>query len=164
MADPGTHGGMHIAPGLEHNEAGLPNYTAPNHEAMQAKRFRKFQGVVDDVAPVEVDCADDATADIGIIAWGSTIGVVREAVQRLRAEGQSVKGFYPKLLHPLPAAQFEAFGAGCRRLLLPEVNFQGQLAHFVRAETSLRPESYTLCGGLPFTPEMIVNRVREMLA
>jgi len=164
MADPGTHGGMHIATGLEHNEAGLPNYTAPNHEAMQAKRFRKLKGVVDDVAPVEVDAADDALADVGIIAWGSSIGVVREALQRLRAEGFAVKGFYPKLLHPLPAAQFEAFGAGCKRLLLPEVNFQGQLAHFVRAETSLRPESYTLCGGLPFTPEMIVNRVREMLA
>jgi len=168
MADPGMHGGMHIATGLEHNEAGLPNYTAPNHEAMQAKRFRKFKGVVDDVAPVEVDSADDAVAnalvDVGIIAWGSTIGVVREALQRLRAEGFAVKGFYPKLLHPLPAAQFEAFGATCKRLLLPEVNFQGQLAHFVRAETSLRPESYTLCGGLPFTPEMIVNRVREMLA
>jgi len=164
MADPGTHGGMHIATGLEHNESGLPSYAAANHEAMQAKRFRKLEGVVDDVAPVEVDCVDDASADIGIIAWGSTIGVVREALQRLRAEGFAVKGFYPKLLHPLPAAQFEAFGAGCKRLLLPEVNFQGQLAHFVRAETTLRPESYTLCGGLPFTPEMIVNRVREMLA
>jgi len=120
--------------------------------------------VVDDVAPVEVDCVDDASADIGIIAWGSTIGVVREALQRLRAEGFAVKGFYPKLLHPLPAAQFEAFCAGCKRLLLPEVNFQGQLAHFVRAETTLRPESYTICGGLPFTPEMIINKVRELLA
>jgi len=164
MADPGTHGGMHIATGLEHNESGLPSYTAANHEAMQAKRFRKLEAVVDDVAPVEVDCVDDASADIGIIAWGSTIGVVREALQRLRAEGFAVKGFYPKLLHPLPAAQFEAFGAGCKRLLLPEVNFQGQLAHFVRAETTLRPESYTICGGLPFTPEMIINKVRELLA
>ena len=164
MADPGTHGGMHIATGLEHNESGLPSYTAANHEAMQAKRFRKLEGVVDDVAPVEIDAVNNDTADIGIIAWGSTIGVVREALQRLRAEGFAVKGFYPKLLHPLPAAQFEAFGASCKRLLLPEVNFQGQLAHFVRAETSLRPESYTICGGLPFTPEMIVNKVRELLA
>ena len=164
MADPGTHGGMHIATGLEHNEAGLPNYTADNHEAMQHKRFRKLDRVVDDVAPVEVDAGDSELADMGIIAWGSTIGVVREALQRLRAEGFAVKGFYPKLLHPLPVAQFESFGASCKRLLLPEVNFQGQLAHFVRAETSLKPESYTICGGLPFTPEMIVKKVREMLA
>ena len=164
MADPGTHGGMHIATGLEHNESGLPSYTADNHEAMQHKRFRKLDGVVGDVAPVEVDAGDRKIADLGIIAWGSTIGVVREALQRLRAEGFAVKGFYPKLLHPLPAEQFESFGASCKRLLLPEVNFQGQLAHFVRAETSLKPESYTICGGLPFTPEMIVKKVREMLA
>jgi 2-oxoglutarate/2-oxoacid ferredoxin oxidoreductase subunit alpha len=64
----------------------------------------------------------------------------------------------------LPAGQFEAFGATCQRLLIPEVNFQGQLAHFVRAETKLRPESYTVCGGLPFTPSMIVRKVKEMLA
>ena len=162
MADPGTPGGLHIATGLEHNEAGLPSYTSANHEAMQAKRFRKLKEVVNDVEPTEVD--GEGTADLGVIAWGSTIGVVREALQRLRAEGYKVNGFYPKLLNPLPVQQFENFGTSCKRLLLPEVNFQGQLAHFVRAETSLRPESYTICGGMPFTPEMIVNKVREVLA
>ncbi|MFZ2301136.1 MAG: 2-oxoacid:acceptor oxidoreductase subunit alpha [Gallionella sp.] len=162
MVDPGMPGGAHIATGLEHNEAGLPSYASANHEAMQAKRFNKLKNVVNDVDPVEVD--GEGAADLGVIAWGSTIGVVREALQRLRAEGYKVKGFYPKLLHPLPVEQFEAFGASCKRLLLPEVNFQGQLAHFVRAETSLRPESYTICGGMPFTPGMIVNKVREVLA
>ena len=162
MVDPGTPNGMHIATGLEHNESGIPSYTGANHEAMQDKRFRKLKSVVNDIPPTEVD--GEGEADIGVIAWGSTIGVVREALQRLRAEGIKVKGFYPKLLNPLPVQQFEDFGSSCKRILLPEVNFLGQLAHFVRAETTLRPESYTICGGLPFTPEMIVNRVKEMLA
>ena len=164
MCDPGTPGGMHIATGLEHNEAGAPNYSPANHEAMQAKRFRKLAAVVTDFPLVEVDGAADDEAELGIIAWGSTIGVVREAIARLRAEGHSVKGFYPKLLWPMPAAQYDAFGARCKRLLLPEVNWQGQLAHFVRAETTLRPESYTICGGLPFTPAMLVQRAKEMLS
>ena len=162
MVDPGTPGGMHIATGLEHGEKGAPSYSGENHEIMQDKRFRKLKTVVNDVPLTEVH--GDGDADIGIITWGSTIGVVREAVNRLRAEGIKVKGFYPKLLHPLPVEQFEDFGKGCKRILLPEVNFLGQLAHFVRAETTLRPESYTICGGLPFTPEMIVKRVKEMLA
>jgi 2-oxoglutarate ferredoxin oxidoreductase subunit alpha len=162
MVDPGTPGGMHIATGLEHNELGIPSYTGDNHEAMQAKRFNKLKSVVNDMPLAEVD--GQGAADIGVIAWGSTIGVVREALQRLRTEGYKVKGFYPKLLHPLPVQQFEDFGADCKRILLPEVNYLGQLAHFVRAETTLRPESYAICGGLPFTPEMIVNRVKEMLA
>jgi len=162
MVDPGTHGGMHIATGLEHDEAGAPNYTSANHEAMQAKRFGKLKRAIDDFPAVEVD--GEGEAEFGVIAWGSTIGVVREALQRLRAEGLRVKGFYPKLLWPLPVEQFEQFGASCNRLLLPEVNYLGQLAHFVRAETRLRPESYTICGGLPFTPDMIVCKIKEMLA
>lgn len=164
MADPGTHGATHIATGLEHNELGLPNYTPANHEAMQAKRFDKLKGVIADFPAAEVDGDESGDlAELGIIAWGSTIGVVREAVQRLRDEGIAAKGFYPKLLWPLPVEQFEAFGASCKRVLIPEVNYLGQLAHFVRAETSLRPESYTICGGLPFTPAMIVRKVKEML-
>ena len=75
-----------------------------------------------------------------------------------------MKGFYPKLLWPMAVEQYEAFAAKCKRLLLPEVNWQGQLAHFVRAETSLRPESYTICGGLPFNPAMVVSRAKEMLS
>ncbi|MDD5329235.1 MAG: 2-oxoacid:acceptor oxidoreductase subunit alpha [Sulfuricella sp.] len=161
MAAPGTPGGMHIATGLEHDEIGQPNYTGANHEAMQAKRFRKLDGVVKDFAPVEVDGEGDA--ELGIIAWGSTIGVVREGIARLRAEGVSVKGFYPKLLWPMPVEQFEAFGATCGKVVVAEVNYLGQLAHFIRAETNLRPESYTICGGLPFTPAMIVSKVKEML-
>ena len=103
---------------------------------------------------------------IGFVSLGCPKATVdsEHILTRLRAEGYKVSGFYPKLLNPLPAQQFEDFGASCKRLLLPEVNFQGQLAHFVRAETSLRPESYTICGGMPFTPEMIVNKVREILA
>ena len=63
----------------------------------------------------------EGEADLGIIAWGSTIGVVREAIARLRAEGVSVKGFYPKLLWPMPAEQYEAFGATCRKLMLRSI-------------------------------------------
>jgi 2-oxoglutarate ferredoxin oxidoreductase subunit alpha len=161
MADPGTPGGMHVATGLEHNEAGLPSYASANHEAMQAKRFNKLKTVVDDMAPIEID--GEGEAALGIIAWGSTIGVVREAVARLRDQGYSVKGFYPKLLWPLAVKQYEDFGAICGKTLLAEVNYLGQLAHFVRAETNLNPISYTLCGGLPFTPAMIVAKAKEVL-
>jgi 2-oxoglutarate ferredoxin oxidoreductase subunit alpha len=161
MVDPGTPGGMHVATGLEHNEAGLPSYAPANHEAMQAKRFNKLKTAVDDVAPIEIDGVGEA--DLGIIAWGSTIGVVREAVARLRAEGYAIKGFYPKLLWPLAVKQYEDFGATCRKTMLAEVNYLGQLAHFVRAETNVNPLSYTICGGLPFTPAMIVAKAKEVL-
>ncbi len=160
MADPGTPGGMHVAASLEHSESGAPKYTAENHEANADKRFGKIKAVIDEYPPVEID--GDGQADIGIIAWGSTIGVVREAVARLQAAGVKVKGFYPKLMYPMPVEQYEAFAATCKKILVPEVNYQGQLSHFIRAETSIKPIPYTICGGLPFTPAMIVDKVKEI--
>ncbi len=161
MVDPGTHGGMHIATGLEHDESGAPSVSPENRARMQDKRFNKLKAVPEHYGGVELD--GEGQASVGIITWGSTIGVVREAIDRLRAEGHRVKGLYPKLLWPMPVATYEAFAAECEQILIPEVNYQGQLAHFVRAETRINPSSYTISGGLPFTPAMIVDKVKEML-
>lgn len=161
MADPGTKGAYHIATGLEHGETGAPKYTPENHELMARKRFDKIKPVVDVCKPTEIDGDPDAEADLGIITWGSTIGVAREAIKRLQAEGYKVKGFYPKLMWPMPVAQYEAFAAKCKKILVPEVNFQGQLSHFIVSETSIKPIPFTICGGLPFTPAMMVERVKK---
>ena len=161
MVDPGTPNGMHIATGLEHIESGAPSFKPEVHEEQQAKRFGKIKPLVARYKPTEVD--GDGDADVGIITWGSTIGVAREAVARLRAEGLKVKGFYPKLMWPMPVAQYEAFGATCKKILVPEVNYQGQLSHFIRAETSIKPIPFTLSGGLPFTPIQMMDKVKEII-
>ncbi|WP_085440146.1 2-oxoacid:acceptor oxidoreductase subunit alpha [Magnetofaba australis] len=163
MADPGTPGAMHIATGLEHSETGAPNYGPVAHEANHRKRFNKIAPLVDKYKPTEIDGDPDEEADVGIITWGSTIGVAREAIARMREEGIKVKGFYPKLLYPMPVKQYEDFAAKCKKILVPEVNFQGQLSHFIRAETSIKPIPYTICGGLPFTPIMMIEKTKELL-
>lgn len=166
MVDPGTPNGMHIATGLEHNEKGAPQYDSDCHEKMQEKRFIKMKKVIESYTPIETDIVNrKKRAPFGIIAWGSTIGVVREAIKILRDdEGIHVNGFYPKLIWPMPVAQYDAFSEFCEKIIVPEVNHQGQLAHFIRSETSLNPISYPICGGLPFTPAMIVKKVKELMA
>jgi len=161
MVNPGTPQGMHIATGLEHIETGAPSFKPDAHESMQAKRFNKIKPLINRYKPTEVD--GDGEADVGIITWGSTIGVAREAIARLRAEGFKVKGFYPKLMWPMPVAQYEAFGATCKKIFVPEVNFQGQLSHFIRAETSLKPIPFTISGGLPFTPIQVMDKIKEII-
>jgi 2-oxoglutarate/2-oxoacid ferredoxin oxidoreductase subunit alpha len=161
MADPGTPGAQHIATGLEHNEKGSPSWDINNRDLQMDKRFDKFNTVIDNCPPAEVD--GDGDADLGVIAWGSTIGVVREAVDRMRADGMKVKGFYPKLMWPMPVDQYEAFAKTCKKILVPEVNYQGQLAHFIRSETSIDPISYPICQGLPFTPAEIIAKSKEVL-
>ncbi len=163
MADPGTPKGMHIGTGLEHNEKGAPFMAAANRQKMQDKRFNKTDRLLKEYPAVEIDGNPDADADIGIITWGSTIGVVREAIERLNNEGIKAKGFYPKLIWPMPTDQYEAFAAKCKKILVPEVNYLGQLSHFIKAETSIDPIPYTICGGLPFNPAMIVEKAKEVL-
>ncbi|THB63147.1 MAG: 2-oxoacid:acceptor oxidoreductase subunit alpha [Gammaproteobacteria bacterium] len=163
MCDPGTPGGMHIGTGLEHNEKGAPFMAPANRQKMQDKRFNKTDRLLKEYKAIEIDGNPDAEAEIGIITWGSTIGVVREAVARLNAEGISAKGFYPKLIWPMPAEQYEAFASKCKKILVPEVNYLGQLSHFIRAETSIQPIPYTICGGLPFNPAMIVEKAKEVI-
>jgi len=163
MADPGTACAMHIATGLEHKQDGRPSFTPGTHQKMSTKRFDKLKSLPSYYKAAEIDGDATGDADIGVIAWGSTIGVVREAIARLRAEGIRVMGFYPKLIWPMQVDQYEAFAGMCATLVVAEVNQQGQLAHLIRAETTLHPVSYTLCGGMPFTPGMIESRVRELL-
>lgn len=162
MCDPGTPGGQHIATGLEHNESGAPRYGGADRVKQINKRFNKLNTVKDTCKPTEVD--GDGDADLGIIAWGSTIGVVREAVQRMRDDGLKVKGFYPKLMWPMPVEQYEDFAKSCGgKILVPEVNYQGQLAHFIRSETTIKPISYAISEGMPFSPSMIVEKSKEVL-
>jgi len=162
VADPGTPDGFHIATGLEHDETGKPSYVPENHEHMSAKRFAKLQSLCRHFPPPEMDGDATEQAGVGIICWGSTIGAAREAVVRLRAEGMHIKGLYPRLLWPLQTEQLKTFASTCDRILVPEVNHQGQLARLIRAETGIDPVSFTICGGMPFTPGQITERIREL--
>jgi len=163
MADPGTPCALHMATGLEHKADGRPSFTSASHEEMTAKRFDKLKTLPDNFRAIEIDGDADAQADIGIITWGSSIGVAREAIARLRDEGLDVKGLYPKLIWPMQVEQFENFAATCKKVLVVEVNYQGQLAQLIRSQTSLDPVSHTIFGGMPFTPANIEAKVRELL-
>jgi 2-oxoglutarate/2-oxoacid ferredoxin oxidoreductase subunit alpha len=88
---------------------------------------------------------------------------VREAVAALRERGLSVGAFYPRVLGPFPAERVKEFAANATRVIVPEVNFTGQLARLVRAECGLVVESHPKCDGLPFTAEDIQDLISERI-
>lgn len=161
MSVPGQEGGAYISTGLEHSETSAPRYTGDNHVAMIDKRFNKLDSLEDFFPETEADYDDGA--ELGVIAWGSTIGVLREAVEIARAEGIKVSALYPKLVWPLPRKALDKFLAAHSKILLPEVNKQGQLAKIIRGETGSDLISYTIYGGMPFTPAMIVDKIKEVI-
>jgi 2-oxoglutarate ferredoxin oxidoreductase subunit alpha len=160
MAIPGTPGKAYMATGIEHNEWSDPTYTPENLQTMKSKRFRKLQHLSEQYAEQFVRVwGEPEGADVGIIGWGSTEGVIREAIQLAEREGVKATALYPKMLMPLPVKCIEEFAGKVKRVLVPEKNFTGQFAAYLRSQTSIEPLSYAKDTGLPFDPEEIKEEI-----
>ncbi len=157
MAIPGEAGGEYVATGLEHNEYGRVRYDTGTHKTMTEKRFRKLTAAVNDAPPAYR--YGDPDAEIGIITWGSTAGTCTEAVDRLREQGIAVDLLAPKMLWPLPKDQLTPFIAGKKRVLVAEVNYQGQFADLLAARLPGTYERVNVYTGMPFTVAEICEAV-----
>ena len=151
MGLPGEPGGQYVATGIEHDELGHPGYTPEIHVGMQTKRWAKLEPLRNGLARHEVH--GDERPEVAVIGFGSTYGPVREAVDMARADGLSVGAFYPRVLGPFPSEKVLEFTAGARCVVVPEVNFTGQLARLVRGECGIPVRSHAKSDGLPFTAE-----------
>ena len=169
MGVPGFDPTPYTATGLEHDETGAPNYTPDMHTAQLDKRGLKFEVVADALCGLEppLGCigygVPEEQAQVGVLAWGSTAGVVREAVEQLAREGLPVAALIPAVIHPLPSDRILEFAKGLRAVIVPEVNRTAQFAAWVKAHTELPLISLNKYGGLPFTPAEIRSKVLEFL-
>ena len=160
MALPGTSGGAYVATGLEHSEAGRPRYDPATHARMTEKRFRKLASAAADFPRVET--LGDADAELGIVSWGSTLGAVREATERARAQGVKILSFYPRVLYPLPDGYLAEQLKRVKRLIVPEVNSQGQFANLIEQRYRGELIRYNIYGGLPFRAGEILKKIEEV--
>jgi len=158
---PGISGTNYTATGLEHSENSGPRTNVDTRNAMTEKRWRKFDNIEDDYTPIERD-GDDGD-DLGIICWGMTQAVTREAVARLRAQGHKVSALYPKMLWPLPQKQIEAFAASVKKVVVPEANYQGQFADLIKMRSSVVPIKFNAYRGEPLIPREIESMALELL-
>ena len=162
MALPGMDAeDVYVAPGLEHGESGHPDLEPSVHELMTEKRFRKLTTIQSELGPVPR--YGSKKPKIGIIGWGATEGAIREAVERSLAAGYEVAALHPRVLNPLPEKELGAFIDSVEHVIVPEVNYQGQMAHHLAATFGFRPIPLNKYGGLPFAPGEIFRKVEEVL-
>jgi 2-oxoglutarate ferredoxin oxidoreductase subunit alpha len=162
MALPGVDAkGIYVAPGLEHDESGQPSQEPSVHEVMTQKRFRKLATIESELGPVPRYGSEKPR--VGIIGWGATEGAIREAVERAVAAGYEVAALHPRVLSPLPEKELGDFIASVEHVIVPEVNYQGQLAHHLAATFGFKPIRLNKYGGLPFTPGEIFQKVEEVM-
>jgi 2-oxoglutarate/2-oxoacid ferredoxin oxidoreductase subunit alpha len=158
MAIPGTPGGAYVATGLEHTQAANTSSDARNHSAMTEKRFRKLDGVIQNAPPAHE--YGDPSADIGFLTWGSTLGVVSEAIDRLAEQGIKAHALAPRMVWPLPTHQIDPFLKGKRVVYVPEVNYTGQFAQVLKSHyQDVEFTRINVYGGQPFSVEFILDAV-----
>ncbi len=164
---PGLPGYTHVVSSDEHDEDGIlisDAYT--NHakrRAMMEKRMRKMQGIAASIPPPQL--IGPATADVTLIGWGSTFGVIDEACELLREQGISANHLPIRWLVPLHGEAILDILRNARHTIIVENNFSGQFARYLRSETSFVPNGHIRkYDGEPFFPQHIVQAVKDQLA
>ena len=166
-AIPGVPGYTHVVSSDEHDEDGVlisDMYTnAGKRRAMMEKRMRKEQGIAAAVPPPRLQGPRDA--DVTLIGWGSTQGVIEEARAQLAEQGITANQLQIRWLVPLHGEAILDQLRNAKRTIIVENNFSGQFARYLRSETSFVPDGHIRkYDGEPFMPHHIVEAVREQLA
>jgi pyruvate/2-oxoacid:ferredoxin oxidoreductase alpha subunit len=127
---------------------------------MTEKRFLKLEGVLAKAPPAHE--YGDPSAEIGFLTWGSTLGAVAEAIDRLRAQGIKAHALAPRMLWPLPTRQIDPFLEGKRLIIVPEVNYTGQFAQLLKTHyQNVEFTRLNVYGGQPFSVSRILEAVEK---
>jgi 2-oxoglutarate ferredoxin oxidoreductase subunit alpha len=161
-AIPGAEGFLFDATGLEHTEKGRPDYSSEIHSKMTEKRHRKIQGALKDL-PEPVECSNGKTLDVGVIAWGSTFGSALDAVLRAQQEGMKVGALKVMSLFPYHAEAIRAFMKKCRAILIPELNYEGQLANLIGHLCGKDVVRLNRATGMPMSSNLIRDKVKAII-
>jgi pyruvate ferredoxin oxidoreductase alpha subunit len=159
---PGQKGGNFLASGNEHNEVGHISEDPNNRVVQMNRRMSKLDSIRDEL---DADADHQAVygpedAQYGILTWGSTKGVGEEAVDRLNADGHSVKTMNVSDMMPFAKEEVTAFLESVDEALVVEMNATAQFRRHVQGQLGRFGEKlYSLLkyDGNPFEPEEVVS-------
>jgi len=162
-AIPGTPGLMHRIGGIEKEDgSGNISYDPVNHEHMVRLRAAKIAGIAADIPELAVDDPDGlGGADVLVVGWGSTYGVIQAAIRSVRARGVRAAQAHLEHLNPFPRNIGDVLAA-YRRILVPEMNL-GQLVKLLRAEFLVDAAGCNKVMGLPFRAVEIEKAILDQL-
>ncbi len=166
---PGQPGLQYVAGSDEHDErghlisdvrSGVPVWVAERKKMMD-KRMKKLDGLRR-AAPTPL-VEGSPNAEVTLVAWGSTVGAIRDAMPLLDRQGIPTKLLFVRTVYPLATEEITEILENAKRTLLVEANYSGQLGQLLRQETGvLLPNRLLKYDGEPFYPHEIVAKVREM--
>ncbi len=160
---PGQEGGRYLATGNEHTPEGHIEEDPDNRVAQMERRLGKLEAIreeLDEEHPSNQTYYGDETADFGIVTWGSSHGAVVEAIERLNADGHSVKGITVSDMMPFPETEMTEFLESVDEAMVVEMNATAQFRGLIQKELGRFGEKMTSLlkyNGNPFEPAEVVE-------
>jgi len=161
-AIPGMENHIHRVTGLEHTEEGIPDYTAENHTRMSEKRHRKVREALGDL-DVPEEYGPAGPLDVGVIAWGSTFGSALEAMREGQQKGLRIGALKVTAIFPYHDEEIRGFMARCGEVIIPELNYEGQLANLIGHLHRKDVIRLNLVIGRPLAPSVILDKIESIL-
>ena len=158
---PGTEGLRHRISGLEKaNGSGNLSLDPKNHQLMTELREAKVQRVASYIPEQEI--VGDPNADLLVVSWGGTYGVVLSVVEKMLEEGKSVAHAHFRHIMPLPKNTAKVL-SGHKKILVCENN-NGQFVNYLREKMpDFKYEQYNKIQGLPFLTAELENKFNDLL-
>ncbi len=170
---PGQRGGEYILTGLSHTQWSKVAYDPEAHQRGMDMRSRKLAAFQKTLQPPEIH--GDPEGDLLVVGWGSTLGTMVEAIDRLRAEGRKVSSIHLRFLSPLAPGLKEIFSR-FKKVMTVEINYsdqigdpsitpenrrRAQLATLLRAHTLMDIECWSRVPGQPLHPHQIQEAISQ---
>ncbi len=161
MSYPGIKGGEYLAGGISHTEEGFPSSAHDINELMNDKRHRKLDHVLERYPLYRYYGIKGAS--LGLLGWGSTKGVIREAVHLCSRAGIDVVGMVPRILCPLPNDELEDWFSTLSSLVVLEMSYAGQFMMHLKSQVNLPDTTahYARSGGALIMLEDVLNLIIE---
>lgn len=152
--------------GLEHDKNWVPTEDVFIRGEQVRDRFNKLAAIYHENENLFIWDMDETLtekADIGLIGWGVSAMIIKEAVLVLRGRGVRVNALLAKLLYPVNDEVIRCFSERCKKLIIPESNYTGQYASLLTMYTRLKFYSVPNLSGEPFTVEKLLAEIDKII-
>ncbi len=160
-AIPGTPGLEHRVGGLEkENITGNVNYTPQNHADMVELRAKKVNKIQAMIPPINIE-GDSKQTETLVISWGSTYGVVKDAVtQMIQDSNAKLAHVHLDFISPFPS-DIKDIANQFKNIYVAELN-TGQLALLLEHELGRTVQKINKVTGHPFFIHDIVDSLNAL--
>lgn len=172
---PGQKNGEYVLTGLAHDENSKVAYTSDINQRAMEMRSRKLAAIGKNLKKPQVFGPQDG--DLLVVGWGSTLGAIEEAVQRLQKKGEKVSSLHLRFLNPLEPGLKEIFSQ-FKQVMTVEINYsddadaslindesrrRAQLADWLRMRTLVDVDCWSRVPGYPVQPGDVEKAIEAKL-